>query len=445
MLDDPTLSIAAKHIEAVLRDPPPLDTDRYGDFMSSFTALTDFGSQLLADRFATAGVLPADRSPVTVAETRTRLAVQDGYDRLFRANLDILEREGYLRRTGDTISATEKLVAAAGADVLARRAQELAAGNPEIRDYMPLLLACQAAVLEVMRGDRDATDVIFPGGSMELVAELYKENIQTEYYNRLVADRVLQHVRNFTRRFPQSTAQVFEVGAGTGGTSAYVLEALAPSANRIRYYYTDIGASFVQSAKPQFGPQYPFVDFTTFDVDRAPAPQGFEPHTMDVVVASNVLHTTRRMDVTLDQCRALLKPGGVIVVNELTQRLDYNTLTFGLTPGWWLYEDEPTRISGAPLLGPQQWRTSLREAGFDDAEFYGLAGVVDDDHAQCVVVARAVARPAPVEAPPAGALTEVADDPDGSRVFQANLAMCPSATHASSGLVRLVSAFSRRS
>ena len=111
---------------------------------------------------------------------------------------------------------------------------------------------------------------------------------------------------------------------------------------------------------------------------------------VDVVVASNVLHTTRRMDVTLDQCRALLKPGGIVVVNELTQRLDYNTLTFGLTEGWWLYEDEETRISGSPLLCPQQWRASLAAAGFDDTEFHGLAGVADDDQAQCVIVARAV-------------------------------------------------------
>lgn len=392
MLNDPTLDIAAKHIEAVLRDPPPLDTARYDNFVTSFTAVTEFGERLLADRLKTAGVLPADQSPVPVAETRTRLAVQDKYDRLFRASLDILERSGYLCRTGDNISATDKLVAsgfAGGDDEVARHAQELIVAHPEIADYIPLLVTCQGAVLEVMRGARDATDVIFPGGSMELVAELYKENIQTEYYNRLVAEQVERHVRQFTRRFPLSTAQVFEVGAGTGGTSSYVLESVAGNASRIRYWYTDIGAAFVQTAKAQFGAQYPFTDFAAYDIERAPAAQGFEPHSMDVVVASNVLHTTRRMEVTLDQCRALLKAGGIIVINELTQRLDYNTLTFGLTEGWWLYEDEETRISGSPLLCTQQWRASLAAAGFGDTEFHGLAGVADDDHAQCVIVARA--------------------------------------------------------
>jgi thioesterase domain-containing protein/SAM-dependent methyltransferase/acyl carrier protein len=392
LLNEPTLSTAAKHIEAVLRDPPPLDTARYDDFMTSFTALTEFGGRLLADRFRTAEVLPADHSPVTVSETRTRLAVQDGYDRLFNASLDILEREGYVHRTGSDISATAKLLTSGlggDADEVARRAQEFANAHPEVGDYLPLLVACQAAVLEVMRGDREATDVIFPGGSMELVAELYKENIQTEYYNHLVAEQVQQHVRRFTRWFPLSTAQVFEVGAGTGGTSAYVLEALAAISSRIRYLYTDIGAVFVQSAKSQFGTQYPFTEFTAYDIERAPAGQGFEPHSMDVVVASNVLHTTRRIDVTLDQCRALLKPDGIIVINELTQRLDYNTLTFGLTSGWWLYEDEDTRISGSPLLSAPQWRKSLNAAGFDGAEFHGLAGVAEDDQAQCVIVARA--------------------------------------------------------
>ncbi|MFD0746310.1 beta-ketoacyl synthase N-terminal-like domain-containing protein [Phytohabitans flavus] len=392
LLEEPTLSIAAKHIESVLRDPPPLDADRYGDFLTSFAALTEFGGRLLADRFRTAGVLPADTSTVPVSQARTRLAVQDRYDRLFRASLDILVRDGYLRRVDDDLGATEKLLVAGfdSEDEVARRAAELVAAHPEIGDYVPLLVTCQAAVLEVMRGDREATEVIFPGGSMELVAELYKGNIQTEYYNRLVAEQVWEHVRHFTRRFPLSTAQVFEVGAGTGGTSAYVLEALAPNVNRIRYFYTDIGAAFVQAARSQFATQYPFTEFTPYDIERAPAAQGFEPHSMDVVVASNVLHTTRRMRVTLDQCRALLKPGGIVVINELSQRLDYNTLTFGLTPGWWLYEDEDVRIDGSPLLSTQQWRASLRTAGFDDAEFHGLAGVPDDEHAQCTIVARAV-------------------------------------------------------
>jgi hypothetical protein len=54
------------------------------------------------------------------------------------------------------------------------------------------------------------------------------------------------------------TLQILEVGAGTGGTTAFVLEALAPFADRIRYVFTDIGTFFLDAARPRFA-DYPFV------------------------------------------------------------------------------------------------------------------------------------------------------------------------------------------
>jgi len=230
-------------------------------------------------------------------------------------------------------------------------------------------------------------DVMFPGGSMALVAELYKGNLQTDYYNRLVADRVRDHVRHQTHRFKHSTVQVFEVGAGTGGTSVFVFDALKEYAEKMRYIYTDVGPAFVQMSKQQFASQHQYVDFLAFDVERPPDVQGFEPNSIDIVIAANVLHTTRRFDRTLQQCHRLLKEGGILVINELTQRLDYNTLTFGLTTGWWLYEDEQERIQGAPLLSPTDWDARLKKSGFSNIEIQGVPGVVAAEQAQCMIVA----------------------------------------------------------
>jgi len=143
----------------------------------------------------------------------------------------------------------------------------------------------------------------------------------------------------------------------------------------------------VQMAKRQFAGQYPFVDFIAFDVEQPPEAQGFEPETMDVVIASNVLHTTRRIAVTLQQCQRMLKPDGILIVNELTQRLDYNTLTFGLTTGWWLYEDDQERIQGTPLLRPADWREMLQNAGFGAVEVHGVPDASEADQAQCMIVA----------------------------------------------------------
>ncbi len=39
-----------------------------------------------------------------------------------------------------------------------------------------------------------------------------------------------------------------------------------------------------------------------------------------------------------------------MIANELTSKTDFLTLTFGLTDGWWLFEDAERRMPGAPLL-----------------------------------------------------------------------------------------------
>ena len=78
--------------------------------------------------------------------------------------------------------------------------------------------------------------------------------------------------------------------------------------------------------------------------------QGFEPGSFDAVFATNVLHATRNMAATLQRCKALLRTGGLLLANELCARTEFLTLTFGLTDGWWLYDDPARRIPGSPLL-----------------------------------------------------------------------------------------------
>jgi acyl transferase domain-containing protein/SAM-dependent methyltransferase len=393
MLEEPTLGIAAREIEAVLKEPPAFDKDQYNRFQSGFGQVTRFGHELLADRFRNSGALPAVNERFTRSDLSEKLNVRPQYERLFEAAVDILEREGYVHRDGERLVVTEKLDSAeisGGESAISEKARALAANYPEIKDYLPLLTTCQAAFLEVMNGQRNATEVMFPGGSMTLVAELYKGNLQTDFYNRMVAEQVQDYVKNHLRCYKYSNVQLVEVGAGTGGTSTFVFDAIKDYGDRLRYLYTDVGPAFVQMSKMQFGKQYPFVDFMVLDVERPPDAQGFEPQSMDVIIAANVLHTTRRFDVTLEQCRRLLKPGGLLVINELTQRLDYNTLTFGLTPGWWVYEDEAERIQGAPLLLPGDWKRMLSRAGFAYIQIEGVPSVAAANQAQCVITARKI-------------------------------------------------------
>ena len=57
----------------------------------------------------------------------------------------------------------------------------------------------------------------------------------------------------------------------------------------------------------EFGKKYPFVEFKSFNVEKDPEKQGFEPGSIDLIFASNVLHATKDMDNSLNQTKKLLK------------------------------------------------------------------------------------------------------------------------------------------
>ncbi len=78
--------------------------------------------------------------------------------------------------------------------------------------------------------------------------------------------------------------------------------------------------------------------------------QGYNIGEYDILFATNVLHATRNMGKTLQQCKALLRKGGLLIANELSAKTDFLTLTFGLTDGWWLFDDAQLRIPGSPII-----------------------------------------------------------------------------------------------
>jgi acyl carrier protein len=57
-----------------------------------------------------------------------------------------------------------------------------------------------------------------------------------------------------------------------------------------------------------------------------------------------------------------------LLLNEVTLKNIFYTVTFGLLDGWWIFEDEKLRISGSPLLDPENWKSSLQQAGFINIE-----------------------------------------------------------------------------
>ncbi|KAL8725082.1 MAG: hypothetical protein Q9166_007576 [cf. Caloplaca sp. 2 TL-2023] len=127
------------------------------------------------------------------------------------------------------------------------------------------------------------------------------------------------------------------------------------------YTYTDLSVDFFNEASGLFRAYSNKMTFKVLDVEKAPATQGFEPHSYDVVIASNVLHATASLQRTLEHVRQLLKPGGL----PITALFGSATLWVAL-PGCWAGVEDGRKY--APTITPGEWHTALRKAGFSGVE-----------------------------------------------------------------------------
>ena len=103
--------------------------------------------------------------------------------------------------------------------------------------------------------------------------------------------------------------------------------------------------------------------FNTLDIERDLEEQGYQLHSYDVVVASFVVHATRNLKDTLTNIRQLLRPGGFLLLLEVTNlSLARISFIFGSLPGWWLGEEPYRRYT--PCVEKSTWEELLLESGF---------------------------------------------------------------------------------
>ncbi|NNF07143.1 MAG: SDR family NAD(P)-dependent oxidoreductase, partial [Candidatus Eisenbacteria bacterium] len=238
-----------------------------------------------------------------------------------------------------------------------------------------------ARLNEVMRGEVDPREILFPPGSTTTLATFYANSPSFRIVNRMMR-AALERIRS--SRPEGSILRVLEAGAGTGGLTGQLLPALDRLGTT--YTFTDVSPVFLSRAEQRFG-DYPFVDFRTLDLETDPHNQGFEPGSVDVLVAVDVFHATRDLRKTLQHVRRLLAPGGVLLFVEVEARSAAADLVFGLTEGWWRFEDFDLRPESA-LLPRDRWIELLRETGFEDLEALSLLPG-ETPSAQVVVLAKA--------------------------------------------------------
>lgn len=316
----------------------------------------------------TLGVLEPLTDLCDIEELRKQIGVSDKYRRLWVELVRILIRAEKIEDRGSQILLKEKydlLEKQICSIDLDREADRLCESYPLLKPQLDILIPCLKELPEILTGHKQATEVLFAHSSMELVEAIYKEHPSAEYFNLRVADVVTAAVQ---RALPSLSGgrkiRILEIGAGTGGTSAFLFKALNGYSDRLRYIYTDISKRFLIHADETFCKQYSFIETRLLNIEQAVAEQGFEPASIDIVVAANVLHATRNISRTLQNVKTLLKCDGLLVLNELTEVSPFLTMTFGLLDGWWLYDDETIRLPGSPALSAKNWQLMLEKQHF---------------------------------------------------------------------------------
>ena len=336
------------------------------------TAALERRSAVLAWRALRALGIASTAAARIGAHAAAACGVLPRHARLWQRLLNMAAEAGFLRA-----EAEDWVVTATGART-SEDASTLTA-TLSLRAEAVLLERCGANLAGILRGELDPLTLLFPPDDRHSAEQVYTMSPSARVYNRLAGEAVATLCRDAGRPL-----RVLEIGAGTGATTAALLSVL-PSGSS--YCFSDISPHFLHGAAARLGNTALEFTFCQLDIERSPDSQGFASTGFDLLVAGNVLHATADLRRALRHTRSLLAPGGVLLLIETVARRGWADLTFGLTEGWWRFDDAPLRSSDA-LLTPGAWTALLDDAGFEAVQSLGHEFSQHAIHPQTLLLAR---------------------------------------------------------
>ena len=196
--------------------------------------------------------------------------------------------------------------------------------------------------------------------SDSLMSDIYSSSLTFRPYVRLMSELIVAYFATH----PSRVIHILEMGAGTGALTWDVLTLLSEQLagtgweGRIKYYYSDVSMKFLNDARPRFA-AFPFIEYCLFNVDQPSTV--IPPHSLDLILAFDVLHVSSSLSESLSSLQRLLVPNGVLMCIELTRPWVWTEMFFGLFQGWWGMADGRERC----WLTDEQWQHTLCQQGWD--------------------------------------------------------------------------------
>ncbi|KAF9016931.1 polyketide synthase [Hymenopellis radicata] len=182
----------------------------------------------------------------------------------------------------------------------------------------------------------------------------------------------------------QRSIRVLEVGAGVGGLTKFLVEALCDIPNTdVEYTVTDLSYSLANSLAESFS--YKNMVAKMYDLSKTPSEQSLQLGYYDVITGLNVIHAVPDLNATLLDLNSLLAPGGRILVVDTdgTARSSnpprpgaiWNDFIWGCFQGWFGYIDDRTHCT----IDEKEWRRRLAATGYSNIQ------ICHEDAGTCIL------------------------------------------------------------
>lgn len=231
----------------------------------------------------------------------------------------------------------------------------------------------------IVRGETKPLEVFFRDN---MGGDLYTHGLGFEQANVNLGVLAGQ----LTHRYPRMN--ILEIGAGTGGATQHVLKNAGVGGFRT-YTYTDISAAFFEKAQGVFSEYADKMIFKTLNVENDPLTQGFEAGGYDLIIASNVLHATKSLENTMSNARKLLRPGGYLMLLEITS-MEMLRVSFMVSAlSGWFHGIGDGRV-WTPTITEDRWDTILKSTGYSGVDTAARDSANPNDYGFSAMVSQAV-------------------------------------------------------
>lgn len=341
----------------------PLEREQVDTFMEELDCAC---ANAMLECLCKNGCLEEGGAGETLSEIMVKARIKPEFDHIMERWMLFLGSVGYVENCGGKYKAKKTI---AGNDTavswaIVQRKWNRYFGSPLVMEY---LIDNVRHLEELMRGEVNATNLLFKDGRMDHANALYAETAITEYLNNKTAELVRELVND-----ESGSKEILEIGAGTGSTTRKVAAMLeSAGAKNVSYCFSDVSEYFLDDARVYYS-RYPFMkDYRIFDINKPIEGQGIKEESLDIIIAAGVLNNAVDTETTLKNVLRLLKKGGTLIISEPTGEF----AEMLISQAFMIMRPTDERAqSKTTFLTDTQWRDMITRQGTESIQVFPQKG-----------------------------------------------------------------------